>query len=497
MCANSRSTKPLASSKHVVSFSVAAAIVLMGLSAANAASITFGPQVFTGGSADSSGTRANFDLVTPATLSAGAYALTNFSFEAAQAGDAVPVLATVSGTAGSGTETYTIIAVGNDTSVSVTGFNSVAENATFVVPLGGENVYAGFVNETAQPVAFNGSGGNTDAHFDPGHNLVDGTPVVVGNTFVENGGNGSGSSSSTAAYELARTYQFSETVTALPEPSSIVALVGLCGMGLLLVVRRRRRRHSIALVARVLGLAAVCVLVSAPTLFAAPVFTNTSGTSIYTIPTVNDLLLDPAVTHIDRDGNGNVVSDTSAPFGYADGGQTPGSVAKLTDGSFGQNGTPTDGSFAGIVGAGSVNTTGAGNDTITYALDLAAHPQGYNISSIGIYTGWKDNGRSEIKAGVFYSTVASPNTFTFLGNVDYNGNVDNFSSLADSSGGWLATDVADIEFAFPGQENSGVGYRELTVIGAQVPEPSAIVALVGLCGMGLIGLIRYRRRKAA
>jgi hypothetical protein len=283
----------------------------------------------------------------------------------------------------------------------------------------------------------------------------------------------------------------------VPEPSSIVALVGLCGMGLVFVVRRRRRCPSIALLARVLGLAAVCLLVSAPTLFAAPVFTNTSGTSVYTIPTVNDLLLDPSVTHIDRDGSGNVVTDTSAPFGYADGGQTPGSVAKLTDGSFGQNGTPNDGSFAGIVGAGSLNNTGAGNDTITYALDLAAHPQGFNVSSIGIYTGWHDTGRSEIKAAVFYSTVASPNTFTFLGNVDYNGNVDNFSSLADSSGGWLATNVADIEFAFPGQENGGVGYRELTVIGSPVPEPSTIVALIGLCGMGLVGLIRYRRRKAA
>ena len=29
------------------------------------------------------------------------------------------------------------------------------------------------------------------------------------------------------------------------------------------------------------------------------------------------------------------------------------------------------------------------------------------------------------------------------------------------------------------------------------PEPSSVVALVGLCGMGLIGLIRYRRRSAS
>jgi hypothetical protein len=30
-----------------------------------------------------------------------------------------------------------------------------------------------------------------------------------------------------------------------------------------------------------------------------------------------------------------------------------------------------------------------------------------------------------------------------------------------------------------------------------VPEPSSIVALVGLCGMGLVGLLRYRHRKVA
>ena len=31
----------------------------------------------------------------------------------------------------------------------------------------------------------------------------------------------------------------------------------------------------------------------------------------------------------------------------------------------------------------------------------------------------------------------------------------------------------------------------------QTPEPSSIIALVGLCGMGLIGLILHRRRAAA
>jgi hypothetical protein len=29
-----------------------------------------------------------------------------------------------------------------------------------------------------------------------------------------------------------------------------------------------------------------------------------------------------------------------------------------------------------------------------------------------------------------------------------------------------------------------------------LPEPSSVVAILGLCGMGLIGLVRYRRRAA-
>jgi hypothetical protein len=39
-----------------------------------------------------------------------------------------------------------------------------------------------------------------------------------------------------------------------------------------------------------------------------------------------------------------------------------------------------------------------------------------------------------------------------------------------------------------------VAMDDVSIPGTLVPEPSSIVALVGLCGMGLIGLIRYRRR---
>lgn len=211
--------------------------------------MTFGPALTptANGNMDSSGTRANFDYTDPITLSAGSYTLSSFQFEASQSGDAVPVLATVSGgAAGSGSETYSIIATGSDTSVNAAGLYSTAENDIFTIPAGGETVYAGFVNETAQPVDWAFVGPNTDAHFNPGQDLLTGNnPAEVGDQFAESGGGGGSSATSTAAYELNREYQFNISVTPIvvPEPASIVLLCG--GVVALGAFRRGRRRLAI------------------------------------------------------------------------------------------------------------------------------------------------------------------------------------------------------------------------------------------------------------
>jgi hypothetical protein len=229
--------------------------------AAYGGTISIGPNVFVPyGNQDGSGTRANFDYSAggPQTLAAGNYEISQFSFQASQAGDALPVLATVSGgAAGSGTETYTIIAVGSDDVVPTgSGFYQATETSgIFNVPLGGETVYAGFVNVNGpQPVDWQyiGGGGNiigpgasaVDSHFNPGFDFLTGNnPVQVGDQFTESGGGG-GASATTgptgAAYEINREYQFAVAVSTVPEPSSVVLLC-LGGAGLFLAARRRCR----------------------------------------------------------------------------------------------------------------------------------------------------------------------------------------------------------------------------------------------------------------
>jgi hypothetical protein len=47
----------------------------------------------------------------------------------------------------------------------------------------------------------------------------------------------------------------------------------------------------------------------------------------------------------------------------------------------------------------------------------------------------------------------------------------------------------------PGDRDIQAAFNEIRFIGSPVPEPTSVVALVGLCGMGLIGLV-WRRRAA-
>lgn len=179
---------------------------------------------------DSGGTRTNIDLYFAATLAAGNYTATNFSFEAGAAGDVQPFLAILSsGTAGSSNAVYKVIAVGSDNNITSSagyGLHSVAFGPadTFTIPTGGEQVFAGFTGTTGNnPVPLlNGTG--ADAHNPPAFPNSD---FVVGNTLP-----------SFSYSDLAREYAFAITVAA-PEPTP-AALIG-CAAASLLVLRQRRK----------------------------------------------------------------------------------------------------------------------------------------------------------------------------------------------------------------------------------------------------------------
>jgi hypothetical protein len=148
-------------------------------------------------------------------------------------------------------------------------------------------------------------------------------------------------------------------------------------------------------------------------------------------------------------------------------GNTPG-VSALTDGTIG----PVSGSL-NIYAAGGPS---AGTQ-VTYT--LPAQTYGYNLTNITVYSGWANGGRSAQGYTVLYSTVANPTTFIYLTNVTYTAGFSGNNpgtpitlqvQLADSAGGVIAANVAQVEFLFswptaPNGENSGSGYSEITVQG--------------------------------
>jgi hypothetical protein len=139
--------------------------------------------------------------------------------------------------------------------------------------------------------------------------------------------------------------------------------------------------------------------------------------------------------------------------------------------------------------------------TLTYLLDLASAPAGYDITGIDTYAGWNDTGRDAQDYTVQVAYYDDLNTFVGLADVGFNpggGDPSNtFVSLENPLGGPMAFNVGAIRFLFGAQENGHVGFREIDVFGtASVPEPASIAiwSLVGLSLAGF-GYCRWRRAK--
>ena len=138
---------------------------------------------------------------------------------------------------------------------------------------------------------------------------------------------------------------------------------------------------------------------------------------------------------------------------------TSSNPAVLTNGQFGPALLPDAAALAATLSI-------KNNTTLTYSLDTATYPLGYDISSLAVYSAWRDGGRDNIDVTIQYSTVAAPGTFTnFVGAISFAPAVAGAQATVTSPTGFLQTGVAAVRFVFGNQENGYVGYRELDVTG--------------------------------
>jgi Immunoglobulin I-set domain len=119
------------------------------------------------------------------------------------------------------------------------------------------------------------------------------------------------------------------------------------------------------------------------------------------------------------------------------------------------------------------NGAGAGA-SIIYTLPPSSN--GYDVTNITIYGGWKDNGRDQQA----YSTIYNPASFSVLSPVNYNPSAPSGTASATrvivsgSLGEVIASNVAAIKFDFttPSSENGYCGYGAITAQGTPSSPPT-------------------------
>ena len=143
----------------------------------------------------------------------------------------------------------------------------------------------------------------------------------------------------------------------------------------------------------------------------------------------------------------------------------------LTDGSYGL--VPASGGG----GPGELESNENGY-TLTYTFS-----QGFNLSMIDVFSGWGDGGRYEQDYTVSYLDFGSSSftSFTQLGAAV------NPGGSGSSNGQWTqlalsgATNIGAIRFTFNAQQNNGVGYTQLAVLGTAA---TTAVTWTGVGGTG-------------
>ncbi len=128
------------------------------------------------------------------------------------------------------------------------------------------------------------------------------------------------------------------------------------------------------------------------------------------------------------------------------------------------------------------NGSGAGSSVIYTLTNVSA--DGYSLTNITVYGGWKDAGRDQQAYTVYYSRVTAPSTFLLLGSVNFNpANAASAPSATrvtlTAAAGALATNVAAVKFDFtsPASENGYCGYAEIGLFGVPVSPVVAVNTL--------------------
>jgi hypothetical protein len=123
------------------------------------------------------------------------------------------------------------------------------------------------------------------------------------------------------------------------------------------------------------------------------------------------------------------------------------------------------------------NNSGANASNATFTISGLAPGSAY---SLYLYAGFADTGH-------FPNVSVSGGTATPF----------SATGIFSSSNTELFTGVADGSGDITGTLGAGVNILAgFSLVGTEVPEPGSIVALVGLCGMGLVGVAIRRRRGA-
>lgn len=131
-------------------------------------------------------------------------------------------------------------------------------------------------------------------------------------------------------------------------------------------------------------------------------------------------------------------------------------------------------SLLGTPSETAASVTPNNNESVTYALDILAKPEGYNITSFDSYGAWGDSGRDNQDYTIQYSTVTAPTTFITIATVgNHTGNPDlaTHTTLTDTTG-FLAMGVHSIKINFANQENGYTGFREFILRADSAPATS-------------------------